>query len=282
VLGLLILCFVAYQLWGTGYFTARAQADLKSDFSNRIAAVDPDVVAPPPTVRPATPTTRPAPPTPPEGAAAGIITIPKIGLKVAFVEGVSREDLKKGPGHYPGTPFPGSRGNAGIAGHRTTYGAPFHNIDKLVPGDEIITETLAGRFVYRVTRQLIVRPTDTYVVANTPDAQLTLTSCHPKYSAAQRIVVKARLVPLVSSTPIPAIVRPAAPPTIDLAEGLEGRHPNPMPVVLAGIIAALVGLAWWWAYRRWRHPATLSGVVLFLAALLPFYVFLERVLPSGY
>ncbi|MFM8971210.1 MAG: class E sortase, partial [Actinomycetota bacterium] len=188
----------------------------------------------------------------------------------------------KGPGHYPGTPFPGSRGNAAIAGHRTTYGAPFHNVDKLKPGDRIIIETFAGRFVYQVTRQLIVQPTDTYVVANTPDAQLTLTSCHPKYSAAQRIVIKAKLVPEVSAKPQAAIVTPAAPPPTALAEGLEGRHPNPTPVILAALLAALVGLTWWWAYRRWRHPATLAGVIPFLAALLPFYVFLERVLPSGY
>ena len=93
---------------------------------------------------------QPAPPIPKEGDVGGIITIPAIDIRFAFVEGTSRDDLKKGPGHYPDTPFPGTIGNAAIAGHRTTYLHPFYDIDKLKPGDDILIETFAGKFTYKM------------------------------------------------------------------------------------------------------------------------------------
>ena len=151
-----------------------------------------------------------APPTPAEGDVEGIIKIPRIGIDMAFVEGTNRDDLKKGPGHYPDTPPPGTLGNAAIAGHRTTYLHPFYDVDKLVPGDKIIIETLDHKtFTYAMYQQLIVKPTDVYVVDNTADAELTLTSCNPKYSAAQRIVIKARLVANQSAKPTKAPPPPA-------------------------------------------------------------------------
>ena len=213
---------------------------------------------------------------------------------MAFVEGTSRDDLKKGPGHYPETPFPGTIGNAAIAGHRTTYLHPFWAIDNLVPGDDIIIETLAGTFDYRMSEpHLIVKPTDVWVVNNTPDAELTLTACNPKGSAAQRIVIKAKLVPAKSSKPALPRPRPVASGSgsgkgrtgqqADLAQGLSGQTRSLLPSVLWGIIAALVGAAWWWSFRRWRHPLTwIVGVMPFLVALFPFYVYLERALPAGY
>ena len=214
-LGLLILLFVAYQLWGTGIWTARAQSDLEREFAHAQQQYENDIVASPIT-RPRNPFTghattgaalvKPAPPIPNEGDAGGFITIPKINLKMVFVEGVSRDDLKKGPGHYPDTPFPGTLGNAAIAGHRTTYAHPFYDINELKPGDPIIIETAAGKFTYKMTKQMIVKPTEVSVVDNTPDAQLTLTSCNPRYSAAERIVIKAKLAPNVS--PPPAKPRP--------------------------------------------------------------------------
>jgi sortase A len=309
-LGLLILLFVAYQLWGTGVLTARAQSDLKQEFVEARERLDdgantvgPTTSTPPSTVRP-TPTTRPltrpAPPIPPEGEVAGIIRIPKIDVNMAFVEGVSREDLKKGPGHYPNTPMPGTLGNAAIAGHRTTYGAPFHNLDKLEAGDKIIVETLAGKFTYAVKPldhpdpyqrgKLIVKPTEVRVVDNTPGrAELTLTSCNPKYSAAERIVIKAKLVPNESARvsaprtkPRPASAGRVKSHEVLLEEGLSGE-PKPLaPAVVWGLVASAVGAAWWWAFRRWRHPATwLAGVSPFLVTLFVFYVFLERALPTG-
>jgi sortase A len=124
------------------------------------------------------------------------LEIPEIGLDVVVVAGVSVDDLRRGPGHYPDTPLPGEYGNSAIAGHRTTYGQPFHDVDDLEPGDEIVVTTIAGRFVYAVTGTEIVEPDDTQVVATTdPDiAELTLTSCHPKWSARQRIIIHSALV----------------------------------------------------------------------------------------
>jgi len=209
-----------------------------------------------------------------------------------FVEGTSRDDLKKGPGHYPGTPLPGTIGNAAIAGHRTTYLHPFWGLDNLVPGDDIIIETFAGSFDYRVsTPWFTVKPTDVWVVGNTPDPELTLTACHPKGSAALRIVIKAKLVPAKSTKPTKPKPRAVTVGTgkglvtqeAGLAEGLSGQTRSLVPSVVWGIIAALVGLGWWWTFRRWRHPLIwLTGVLPFLVALFPFYVYLERALPAGY
>jgi len=304
-LGLLILLFVAYQLWGTGIFTARAQENLKSKFQQELEQYNADnpVVAPPSTKKPTsakttptTPTTLRAdkpsvsPPTPADGDVEGIITIPKIGLNMAFVEGTSRDDLKKGPGHYPGTPLPGTLGNAAIAGHRTTYLHPFWGVDNLVPGDDIIIHnSVGGVFDYQMTQQLVVLPTDVWVVNNTPDAELTLTACTPKGSASHRIVIKAKLV--VNKSSRPTIPRPATVGTgrsraaqqSGLVQGLSGQTKSLVPSIFFGLLAALVGLGWWWSFRRWRHPFTwLIGVTPFLIALFPFYVYLERALPSGY
>jgi sortase A len=111
------------------------------------------------------------------------------------VAGVEKGDLKKGPGHYPDTPLPGQLGNSAIAGHRTTFGQPFFDVDKLEVGDQIVVTTLAGRFVYRVTGQEIVSPNDYQVIATTDPsvATLTLTSCHPKYTARERIIIYSEL-----------------------------------------------------------------------------------------
>lgn len=128
------------------------------------------------------------------GDPIGRIRIPEIGVNRVVVEGTDGGSLRKGPGHYPETPFPGIRGTVAIAGHRTTYGAPFNEVDKLERGDEVVVEMPYGRFVYRVERQQIVEPTATWVTRRVGHDRLVLTACHPKYSAAQRIVIFARLV----------------------------------------------------------------------------------------
>jgi sortase A len=137
--GILILLFVGYQLWGTGVYTSRQQDDLKARFRN-------PATAKPPASGPTT-TTVPLPT--PTGEAVAIIRIPEIGAEHAVVEGVSLADLRKGPGHYPETPLPGEAGNAAIAGHRTTYGAPFKRLDELAPGDKIEVITARGAFTDR-------------------------------------------------------------------------------------------------------------------------------------
>lgn len=124
------------------------------------------------------------------------IKIPALGVDTVVVEGTGASALRAGAGHYPDTPLPCEGGNVAIAGHRTTYGRPFHDLDQLRPGQEIILETPVGSCVYHVERDpFVVAPTDFSVVAPTPGPRLTLTTCHPKGSASQRLIVRAALVP---------------------------------------------------------------------------------------
>jgi sortase A len=246
VIGLLMFGFVAYQLWGTGIETARAQNELESEFDALAARLEPSpVVSPPTSVAPASsvPGSRPQRTTttttatttttlPPLelGDPLGVIEIPRIGLEFYLVAGVGTEELKQGVGHYTETPMPGQLGNSAFAGHRTTYGQPFFDIDEVQPGDEIIVTTLDGRFVYRMTSQQIVSPNDYHVVTTTdPDiATLTLTSCHPQWSASERIVVTATL-DAAQSSPIRGSVRsyPTSTTTTSLPATTTPRSESP-------------------------------------------------------
>ena len=130
-----------------------------------------------------------------EGDGLTRIKIPKIGLDMVVVQGTTSSALRAGAGHYPETPLPCQPGNVGIAGHRTTYGRPFHHLDKMAVGDEIILETPVGSCTYHVARApFVVAPTDITVVGPTDVPTLTLTTCHPKGSARQRLIVQATLV----------------------------------------------------------------------------------------
>jgi sortase A len=128
------------------------------------------------------------------GDAIGKIELAAIGKTEFVVEGTDLGNLRKGPGHYPKTPLPGQRGTVAIAGHRTTYGAPFRDIDDLRRGDAIELEMPYGTFVYRVERTRIVPSTELSVTRRVSYDRLVLTACHPLHSAKQRIVVFARLV----------------------------------------------------------------------------------------
>jgi sortase A len=128
------------------------------------------------------------------GDAIGRIVIPAIDKRYWVVEGTAVDDLKKGPGHYGDTPLPGEEGTVGIAGHRTTHGAPFRKIDKLERGDEVRVEMPYGTFVYTVEKRRIVDPTEISVKRKVAYDRLILSACHPLYSAAERIVVFARFV----------------------------------------------------------------------------------------
>ena len=127
------------------------------------------------------------------GRPVGRLEMPSIGVEDVFVAGTDGASLRKGPGHYPDTPLPGARGTVAIAGHRTTYGAPFRRIDRLRRGQRIRVVMPYGTFTYRVERSQIVAPTATWVTRRVGFDRLVLTACHPLYSAAQRIVVFARL-----------------------------------------------------------------------------------------
>ena len=295
-LGVLILLFVAYQLWGTGLYTAREQSRLKDQFAHQLAkssATSTTVPTGP------TSTTTPLPP-PPSGDAVAMIRIPKIGVDNAVVQGVGVEDLRKGPGHYPETPLPGQLGNAAIAGHRTTYGQPFNRLDELSPGDEIDVTTLKGAYRYVVDSQtdgdgnpsghIVVQPSQVEVLQPTPDptrpgldlATLTLTTCNPKFSAAERLVVKATWKPVSDASPVP--VAPPVQKVVSVGDlGLSGERGSKAPLVWWGIIAAIVGGLWWWLFHRYRRWTTwFVGAIPFLIVLFYFYANLERVLPTYY
>lgn len=130
------------------------------------------------------------------GSSLTRILIPDIRVDVVVVEGTTETALRAGAGHYADTPLPCEVGNVAIAGHRTTYGRPFHNLDQLHTGSEITLQTPIGSCTYRVTKSpFVVSPKALEVLANTPDeATLTLTTCHPKGSARQRLIVRATLV----------------------------------------------------------------------------------------
>jgi sortase A len=320
VVGLLILGFVAYQLWGTGLVTARDQHKLKNEFAAELAhAGAPSSSSAPSTSAPSTTvttvpksTSTSTPPTTAasspvvgssrapavaDGAVVGIIHLP--WSSYAIVQGTTRNDLEKGPGHYPATVYPGQLGNAAIAGHRTTYLHPFYDADSLHIGSEIRIDMLWGHYTYRVTKEpYAVSPSDVDVVAthDPAHATLTLTTCNPKYSARQRLVVQATLVAAKSEKPKP-FVKPKppagqqlasdgpAPDTTDasLKDGLSGDTASRTPTLVWGVLLLLVGALWWWGYRHWRHPFTwFGGLVPFLPVLFAFYVYLERVLPAGF
>jgi sortase A len=219
--GLVVAMFVVYQIWITDVFQARTQDRLRRELARTWAA--PAAVPTPPPVADAAPppaasapartppATTPPPRTPAAGAGAqtglgrgmAVLHIPRFGADYApvVVEGVSVADLKLGPGHYPGTALPGQVGNFVVSGHRTTYGGPFGRLDELRPGDPIVVEIRNSYFTYLVTRSKVVAPNRTDVVLPVPEkfgvvptkSALTFTTCHPRYSAASRLVVFAEL-----------------------------------------------------------------------------------------
>jgi sortase A len=128
-----------------------------------------------------------------EGKPIGRIEIPAIDGDYVVIQGTAEADLKRGPGHYPETALPGQGRTVAIAGHRTTYGAPFNQIDKVDAGDEVVLAMPYGRFTYEVGSTRIVDPTDTGIVRDVGRDRLVLTSCHPLYSAAQRYAIVADL-----------------------------------------------------------------------------------------
>ncbi|MEN8234039.1 MAG: sortase [Actinomycetota bacterium] len=228
VAGLLILGFVVQQLFVTTWLSQQQQEALTEQAEEHFATVEIDEVeyVPPSTTgtvsvgteegtngsisegatgtttergEPLTPKKRTllVESTPDKGTAFAIIRIPTIerlqdGWTV--VEGVRLRDLKNGAGHMPNTPLPGQPGNAVISGHRTTHGAPFHEFEELNPGDIIEVDTALGTHTYEVRETIIVRPTEMWVTEPRDGAWLTLTTCHPKFSARQRLIVFAEMV----------------------------------------------------------------------------------------
>jgi LPXTG-site transpeptidase (sortase) family protein len=226
IAGLALAGMAAWHLWGTGLLTAGEQSRLASEFEERLIAADDletsrggdaggakiaegitvPVAWDDPTIEFDTaslallesipdleglvPEIPPAP-----GEALGRIVIEKADIDWIVAEGTSPEILKGGPGHIIGSAMPGQVGNTVISGHRTTNGAPFFHLDRLEPGDEITVESLTGVHTYRVTETRIVRPDETWVLTQWDNGSwLTLTTCNPRYSSRQRLIVFAELI----------------------------------------------------------------------------------------
>jgi len=350
-LGTLILLFAGFQVWGTGLVEWRAQqtldaeldaaleasqqttigsereedaldddsdsagvgvGDLASEeFDSENAAVE---AAAPLSAEDEERIQRYSLAEPTVGGVLGRIDLPSINQTKAFVFGVGRDDLRRGPGLYPSTPLPGAPGNTAIAGHRTTHGAPFFDIDQLVPGDPIFVETADGRFEYKVeghksdtgdlSGHFIVDPSAVEVLEDRGDNRLTLTACNPKYSARERIIVTATLVsePVIESIPFPDIdpsafdddlaaahledfgeAEPAS--TVDadasLDETLGWQMSEFEPALLWGLITMFVGFLGWVVARFWRPRVTYAlTMVMSLAPLFTFFVYLDRLMPA--
>jgi sortase A len=163
-------------LWGTGIYTAQQQDDLRQQIREQLGEAKPKVPLP--------------------GQAYAILKIPSIQVNAVVVEGTDTEDLKRGPGHYEQTNDPWqNHGRVGIAGHRTTYGAPFWDLDKVERGDIVTLITRFGTYAYRVSRTEEIQPTQAGVLDPTRKPTLVLTTCTPRFSAALRLIVYGVRIP---------------------------------------------------------------------------------------
>ncbi|HET6875412.1 MAG TPA: class E sortase [Acidimicrobiales bacterium] len=282
--GVIVLLFVAYQLWGTNLTEARNQSHLAKQFTTNVAQKPVAVVtASTPDVLPAVPT----------GGAIDHMVIPAIGVDKYVVEGTDENALRQGPGHYTGTAYPGQVGNAAIAGHRTTYGAPFFELNQLKVGDQIkITDLNDRTWIYVVSQApVVVSPDDVAVLDPTPFAQLTLTTCNPRYEATTRLIVFARLQGKAGNVKSPPPVRvlptvlpgdgPTTPSTPTLTSDNLGRgNSNAIPpTILYGLLTVVLWVATRLAINRtrrfWRLGAYVVGIGI---CLIPLWFTFENVI----
>lgn len=336
--GLLMFAFVGYQLWGTGIQTAQAQNRLEDEFRAKLESTTTTIAATATTTTTTTtapvvndsttvagettttvattvPVAPPADPVP-DGDPVAQLRIPRLGLDWQVVEGVTVADLKDGPGHFRETVMPGQLGNSAIAGHRTTHGHPFLELDQLEPGDLIEITTLVGTYTYSVTDSLVVKPSEYGAVIPTVDptvATLALITCDPAYTARNRLVVRATLVPEVSSqvfTPPPTTQPPATvdtlAPTESTIASIDVTTPAPsadagfsdddafsdgwfsdsdaIPHVLGwGVLLFAVGLGAYFVGRAANrlYLCFLVGFVPFVFVLYFWFENVNRLLPPG-
>jgi len=178
-LGALALLGLGAYVWYTNNYTRNEQKRLLDEWKKKPMPVTQIINA---TVAP--------------GAPIAQIIVPRLNLEAIVIElaGLDdRENLNRGPGHVPGTAYPGMPGNVFIAGHRTTYSAPFGALDQMRNGDKIILVTAEGRHIYTVSEQRIVDPHDLSVLGQEGEPRVTLMACHPKFTAGQRLLVIGRL-----------------------------------------------------------------------------------------
>ena len=194
-LGMSILFFVLYELVGTSAITKGRQSELQREFTAQLA--QPGTLGPEFTGGLGLGRSKGG-----KVSALARLKIPSISVNVIVVEGVTLDDLSYGPGHYPQTDLFGEGGSVGVAGHRTGWSAPFFNLDKLRPGDEVIVETTKATYTYRVTDMTIVSPSHSEVLDGNPKSkaaeQLVLTTCTPKFTARDRLIVFTDLIKTVA------------------------------------------------------------------------------------
>jgi sortase A len=277
-LGAIILLFVAWQLWGTSISQHHAQDQLKSQFDAAVKAHHP------PKATKSGPALIPAGknlPNPPDGTVIAHLQIPAIGLDEYVVSGSNASDLSKGPGHYVGTAMPGQAGNVAIAGHRTTNGAPFNRIGQLTPGDRILLTTLTGEHLTYVVSAapVSVSPRDVSVLNYFGDNRVTLTTCTPEFSAAQRLIVVGQL-----KEPAGAPVAPAKDITYHVANSANASwNWSLLPTVGVEVcLLLLLGLS----YRRFDYWFEKTGkwivlVPLWIAGLYLLFDTLTKFLPAS-
>jgi sortase A len=286
--GVLILLFTAYQIWGTSIQESHSQAALRSTLiaetnsqETRHALAEAAALDKLPT---GPPETAPQTAAPAEGEPVGNIRIPAIGINQVVVEGTNTPDLRKGPGHYIGTPLPGQAGNAAIAGHRTTYGHPFYNLDGIKVGDPIVLTTLQGIFVYDATKSFVVSPSDTTVIKNASANLLTLTTCNPRFSASTRLVVVAELAhsQLFPNSGLPAVTLHADPKSEDLAgnNNVELTQTLLWGFLVLVLLGSVIFAAW--RFRRQRWVIWGVGTLGMLVLLWFFFGAISPLLPASF
>ncbi len=261
-IGTLMLLFVAYQLWGTGLAEMRAQDDLKQQFTSQAPAI------------------------PTYGDAVTRIEIDSIGVDKIVVAGVDYKALEKGPGLFDGSPLPGQLGNVAIAGHRTSYGAPFSRVNELDVDDEIVLTRGGTTYTYRVVKKpFIVTPADVEVAKTLDDsiAELTLVSCHPKWTSQNRIIVKAVLDSETKPAP-PTVYEPPTTPAVTAFSAGWFHDTDAIPgAVLWALLCVALAVIATVLVRRGRNKMLVYGVatIVFLPMLFIFFGYLTRLIPAN-
>lgn len=245
-LGVLIALFLCYQIWFTNILQARTQHTAIAEVQHELPPPLHHLVSRPTFVLPVGPDV-PLPNSRPAalGTWLGLLQIPKIHLTQAIIQGTDTDELRLGPGHYPDSPALGATGNVAIAGHRTTWGKPFRDLNELAPGDPIVITTPAASLLYRVTATLVVAPTNVTVLAATPGPTLTLTTCNPPYSAVSRLVVHARLVAVQRAGSLPPVTTTTTTPPSTTTTTTVSVTTTTTPPLTAQVTAAGGGGGWW-------------------------------------
>lgn len=269
--GLLMLAFVAYQLWGTGIEQAGSQRALQRKYEIAYPARQSTLV---------NSTTLPR-----IGEPVGRMSVPRIGLDTWIVAGAKYEQLEMGPGVFTTSPLPGQAGNLAIAGHRTSYGAPFEHLDELRYGDTVTFRTPQGMFTYMVTSSEIVLASNVDVIRtlDRERAQMTLITCHPKWTSAKRLVVHGEL----TSAQKPLVATPLMEITQEIREEVTPGWFHDTSRIVPTVLFSLVLVAIVLVTRRvagsgWRKVIVwgLSGGV-FLVTLYFTFRNLSGLLPAN-